>query len=284
MPQIHPAVRAAFRITGHLAPPIALAASFRAFRTVGPPARVRDDDRATHERARLGELRVAGERVVTYTWGDPSGTSVLLVHGWQSRASRFARLVEELEQAGHQVLAYDAVAHGDSTGRYTTILDHLTIIRRIQDDAGPFAGVVGHSFGALAAGVTLAEGLEAGAFAAVATAPSFNALNEAFLRAVDLPPALHARHAQRLATRLFPDEPDPADRFDLLRHPVPTPALFVHGDRDREVSPDVSRALQAVHPGSRFLELPGTHTRVLDGAETRAAVVGHIAACAVNSA
>lgn len=284
MPQVHPAVRAAFRTTGRLAPPLALAASFRAFRTVGPPDRVRDDDRATHERAHRGELRVAGERVVTYTWGDPSGAPVLLVHGWQSRASRFARLVEDLEQAGHRVHAFDAVAHGDSSGRYTTILDHLAIIGRIQDSAGPFAGVVGHSFGALAAGVALAEGLEAHTFAAVAAAPSFDGLNESFARAIDLPPALDARLAHRLATRLFPDEPDPADRFDLLRHPVPTPALFVHGDRDREVSPDVSRALQAAHPGSRFLELPGTHTRVLDGAETRAAIVGHIAARAVNSA
>lgn len=278
MPRIHPAVRAAFRITGHLAPPLALAVSYRAFRTVGPPARVRDDDRATHERARRGALRIGGERAVTYEWGDPAGPPVLLVHGWQSRASRFARLVEDLEQHGHRVLSYDTLAHGDSTGRYTTILDHLTTIRRIQDSAGPFAGVVGHSFGALAAGVALAEGLEAAAFVAVAAAPSFDGLNESFVRAVDLPAALHERHARQVATRIFPAEPDPADRFDLFRHPAPTPTLFVHGDRDREVSPAVSRALHAAHPGSRFLEVPGSHTRVLDGAGTREAAVGHIAA------
>ena len=284
MPRIHPAVRAAFRITGRVAPPLALEAAYRVFRTVGPRAPVRDDDRATHERARRGELRLTDERVVTYEWGDPAGTPVLLVHGWQSRASRFARLVADLEQAGHRVLAYDTVAHGDSTGRYTTILDHLTITRRIQDDTGRFAGVVGHSFGALAAGVALGEGLASAAFVTVAAIPSASAVNQGFAHAIDLPQALHARHAQRVATRLFPTVADPADRFDLLRHPVPTPALFVHGDRDREVPPVASRALHTAHPGSRLLELPGGHNSVLDDTEVRAAVVGHIAACAVNTA
>jgi pimeloyl-ACP methyl ester carboxylesterase len=284
MPRIHPAVRAAFRITGRLAPPLALEAAYRTFRTVGPRTPVRDEDRPTHERARRGELDLAGERVVTYEWGNPAGTPVLLVHGWQSRASRFARLVEDLEQAGHRVLAYDTVAHGDSTGRYTTILDHLAITRRLQDGAGEFAGVVGHSFGALAAGTALAEGLAAGAFAAIAGVPSFDAVNDGFLRAIDLPRTLDTRHARHVATRLFRAEPDPAARFNLMRHPAPVPALFVHGDRDREVPAAASRALHAAHPGSRLLVLPGSHNRVLDDAEVRAAVVGHIAAHAANPA
>lgn len=284
MPRIHPAVRAAFRITGRVVPPLALEAAYRTFRTVGPRTPVRPDDRATHERARRGELDLAGERVVTYEWGDPAGTPVLLVHGWQSRASRFARLVEDLELAGHRVLAYDAVAHGESTGRYTTILDHLAIIRRTQDGAGELAGVVGHSFGALAAGIALGEGLPAGAFAAIAAVPSFDAVNDGFLRAIDLPRALDARHARRVATGIFPAEPDPAGRFDLLRRPAPVPALFVHGDRDREVPAAASRALHAAHRGSRLLVLPGSHNRVLDDADARAAVVDHIAAHAARPA
>ncbi len=284
MPRTHPAVRAAFRITGRVAPPLALEAAYRTFRTVGPRTPVRDADRATHERARRRKLRVPGEHVVTYEWGDPAGGPVLLVHGWRSRASRFARLVEDLEQAGHRVLAYDTLAHGDSTGRYTTILDHLAIIRRIQESAGRLSGVVGHSFGALAAGIALAEGLKADTFAAVAAVPSFDSVNDSFTDAIDLPRALRAPLAQRVATGLFPAEPDPAGRFSLLRHPAPVPALFVHGDRDREVPPASSRTLHTAHPGSRLLELPGSHSRVLDDAEVRAAVVGHIAARTVNTA
>ncbi|WP_423463961.1 alpha/beta fold hydrolase [Promicromonospora sp. MS192] len=284
MPRIHPAVRAAFRVTGRVAPPLALAASYRAFRTIGAPAPVRTADRAVHERARRGELRVAGERVVTYAWGDPAGDPVLLVHGWRSRASRFARLVETLERSGRHVLAYDAVAHGDSTGRYTTILDHLAIIRRIADDAGPLAGIVGHSFGALAAGTAVTEGVDAATYTAVAAAPSFDALNDGFVRAIDLPATLHDRHARRVAARLFPDEPDPAARFDLFRHPVAAPALFVHGSRDREIPPASSRALHAAHPGSRLVEPDAGHNGVLDAPETLGAVLGHVTAGAVNSA
>ncbi|MCP2265717.1 alpha/beta fold hydrolase [Promicromonospora thailandica] len=278
MPRIHPAVRAAFRTTGRLAPSLAVTAAYRLFRTIGPRTPVREADRATHERARRGELRVAGERVATYAWGDPAGSPVLLVHGWQSRASRFARLVDDLEQAGHHVLAFDGVAHGDSTGRRTTILDHLAIARRIADDAGPFAGVVGHSFGGLAAGIALAEGLPGAVLATVAAVPSFSALNAGFLRTIDMPPALDARHAALVAARLFPADRDPVDRFDLLRHPAPAPALFVHGTRDREVPAAAARALHAAHPRSRLLEVDAGHNSALDEAAARAAVVGHVAA------
>ncbi|GGM23520.1 alpha/beta fold hydrolase [Promicromonospora citrea] len=282
MPPMHPAVRATFRTAGRLAPPLAVAAAYQVFRTLGPRTPVRDADRATHERARRGELRLAGERVATYAWGDPAGPPVLLVHGWRSRASRFARLVDGLEQAGHHVLAYDGVAHGDSTGRRTTILDHLAVARELVERSGAPVGVVGHSFGGLTAGIALTEGLRGGALVALAAVPSFADLNRGFLETVGLPPALHARHSRLVARRLFPDDPDPVARFDLVHRPAPVPALFVHGTRDREVPPAASRALHAAHPDSRLVEADAGHNSVLDADETVAAVVEHLARVAVN--
>lgn len=281
MPPMHPVVRATFRTTGRLAPPLAVGAAYRVFLTMGPRTPVRDADRATHDSARRDELRLAGERVATYAWGDPGGPSVLLVHGWRSRASRFARLVDGLTQAGHHVLAFDGVAHGDSTGRRTTILDHLAVAREIVERSGPPVGVVGHSFGGLTAGIALAEGLPGAALVALAAVPSFADLNRGFLETIGLPPALHARHSRLVARRLFPDDPDPVARFDLVHRPAPVPALFVHGSRDREVPPAASRALHAAHPGSRLVELDAGHNSVLDADATVAAVVEHLARVAV---
>lgn len=281
MPRVHPAARAGFAALGAAAPPLAVEASFAAFRRVGPPTPVLPADRAVHDRARRGTLEVRGQEVATYAWGDPAAPAVLLVHGWQSRASRFAALAADLEAAGHHVRAFDGVAHGDSTGRRTTILDHLEILARLAEHPAGVTGLVGHSFGALAAGIALREGLVGGSLAAVATSPSFDQLVEGFVAATGLPVRLREPLARRIARGLFPGEPDPRTRFDLVRRPAPedVPTLFVHDAGDRQVPHAYAHRLHAAHPGSRLLVTSELgHNRVLDSPEVRAVVVDHVAA------
>lgn len=279
MPRVHPSVRAGFRALGTIAPPLAVEAALAAFRRVGPPGQVREQDRPVHDRARRGTLRVRGHEVVTYAWGDPAAPGVLLVHGWRSRASRFAALAADLEAAGLHVLAFDGVAHGDSAGETTTILDHLEIVRRLADRPEGLAGVMGHSFGAFAAGVALHEGLPARSFAAVAAVPGFDHLTSSFAGHVGLPDRLREPLARRIARSLFPDEPDPRARFDLLLNPAPdgVPTLFVHDAGDREVPHAHAHRLHAAHPGSRLVVTSELgHNRVLDAPEVRATIVEHV--------
>src|SRR5262249_13317923 len=55
-----------------------------------------------------GQLRV-------YRWRN-DGPTILLAHGWSSRAARLTGLVTPLVNAGFQVIAFDAPGHGASTG------------------------------------------------------------------------------------------------------------------------------------------------------------------------
>ncbi|WP_125777778.1 alpha/beta fold hydrolase [Antribacter gilvus] len=283
MPRVHPLVRTAFATLGTVAPPVALAASVAAFRRVGPPTPVRSTDRPVHDRARRGELAVRGERVATYAWGDPAAPPVLVVHGWQSRASRLAAIVTDLEAAGFRPVAFDAPAHGDSSGRFTTILDFLEILQRLRDDTGEPQAVVGHSFGAFAGGIALHEGLGAHGFVGIASAARFDLLSDTFAATVGLPTSLYERLAGRIATAVFPDEPDPRRRFDLLARPAPAhvPALFVQDADDHEVSLGFARRLHAAHPSSRLVVTSGLgHNRVLDAPAVRAEILAHVVAAA----
>lgn len=63
------------------------------------PMSPRPDERPVTDRAEVGEIAVGGERAVSYRWGT-GGRPVLLVHGWESRGSRFAALVSELLELG----------------------------------------------------------------------------------------------------------------------------------------------------------------------------------------
>lgn len=281
MPYVPAAVSTGFRVLSAVAPPLAVRLAARTFWRFGPPSPVRPADRAVHERAVRGTLAVDGERVATYRWGDPTAPAVLLVHGWKSRASRFAGLVTALEEVGLGVVSFDGVAHGDSTGRRMSAIDHMAAIRAVHDAEGPFSAVVGHSLGGLAAGLALHDDFPTARFVSVSTMTGFDALAESFLRLVGMPSSLHepfCRHVERT----FPgDVRDIRARIDLVTHPVPArvPTLFVQDDDDRMSLPDGARRLHAATPGSRLLVTHGLgHNRILDDPDVVAAAVAHVTA------
>jgi len=281
VPYVPTAVSTGFRALSAVAPPLAVRLGGRAFWRVGPPAPVRAADLAVHERAARGGVRVAGERVVTYRWGDAGSPTVLLVHGWQSRASRLASLVRAFEDAGLSVVAFDGPAHGDSTGRHLSAVEHGAAMRAVQDVEGHFAGVVGHSIGGLAAGLALHDGLSADRYVAISAQAGMDALAETFLRLAGIPHTLHDRFCEHVA-RTFPgDVPDLRSRVDLTAHPAPreVPTLFVQDDDDRMTDPRDARRLYAAHPGSELLVTSGLgHNRVLDDRGVLDAVVAHVTA------
>ncbi|MCK0115622.1 alpha/beta hydrolase [Isoptericola sp. S6320L] len=281
MPIVPPPVRTGFRLLGTVAPPLATALGVRAMRRVGPPARVRPVDAEVHDAARRGSLDIDGERVATYAWGDAAAPPVLLVHGWQLRASRLARLVEAFLAAGLRPVAFDGVAHGDSTGRRTQAVQHARVLRAVQEQAGPALAVVGHSLGAMAAGLALRDGLAADRLVAIAAPTGFESVIGSFVRQSGIPPRLHDRLAERAARVMFPDVGAPRTELDLTRHPVPpgVPTLFVQSTTDSMNDPDNARRLHAAHPGSEMLVAPGLgHNRVLDDPEVLRAVVDHVTA------
>src|SRR5439155_20708813 len=89
--------------------------------------RVRPEEQSVHDTARVEVVGGFGdgtaEAVKTYAWGDGE-RPVLLVHGWRSRASRYAGFVTRLLELGYSPVSYDAPAHGDSGGEVTSILGH----------------------------------------------------------------------------------------------------------------------------------------------------------------
>ena len=279
MPYVPAAVSTGFRVLSAVAPPLAVRLGARAFWRVGPPAPVRPADRAVHQRAQRGAVMVSGERVITYRWGAEGSPAVLLVHGWRLRASRFAALVVALEGAGLSVVTFDGVAHGDSSGRQMSALEHIDAVRAVEDAEGPFTAVVGHSLGGLAAGLALHDGFAADRFVAVAPQAGFDAVAAAFLRLAGLSPRLHDRFCTYVA-RTFPGGGSGVrERIDLASHPAPprVPTLFVQDADDRVTLAGDTVRLHAAHPGSRLLVTRGLgHTRILDDEAVLAAVVGHV--------
>ncbi len=81
-------------------------------------------------RARMDVEKVADYQLQSYLWRGTKET-VLLVHGWESNSFRWRNLIEFLEKEDYNIIAFDAPAHGHSSGQrlhvplYTVCLHHM---------------------------------------------------------------------------------------------------------------------------------------------------------------
>jgi predicted alpha/beta hydrolase family esterase len=95
----------------------------------------------------FGEPVLHGEHEFqTYIW--PGNEHViLLVHGWESNASRWENLLPYLQRTGSTIVAIDAPAHGLSPGKELNLVMYAEIIDAAAKKFNP-QFLVGHSVGA----------------------------------------------------------------------------------------------------------------------------------------
>ena len=86
--------------------------------------------------------------VAVYEWGAAAAPAVVLVHGWEHRASFWRVWVLPLLAAGYRVVALDGPAHGASGGRQTTLTGFGGAVQAVVDTVGEVRAIVAHSFGA----------------------------------------------------------------------------------------------------------------------------------------
>lgn len=276
MPFVPAMLARSIHLAAAVSPTLAGDISYRLFFATSPRMSVSEADAPTHADARRGRLTVRGREVVTYEWGTGSRTALLL-HGWRGRASQFAPLVRELRGEGFRVIAFDAPAHGSSSGRSTDIRDWIDAAEQLQAEHGPFVVIVGHSFGALAALTAARTTVPTPAVAAIAGAAAPDAFLAQFAVDLRLDAATTARLSERFRRRLHMDQSAVTARYDAVQRPLPagTALLVVHDRGDRRMPDHDSLRLHEAHGArSRLLRTEGQgHTRVLSADATLDAVI-----------
>jgi pimeloyl-ACP methyl ester carboxylesterase len=86
--------------------------------------------------------------VAVYEWGPAAAPAVVLVHGWELRASFWRAWVGPLLAAGYRVVALDGPAHGASGGRQATLTGFGGAVQAVVDTVGEVCAIVAYSFGA----------------------------------------------------------------------------------------------------------------------------------------
>ena len=90
---------------------------------------------------------VMEQRIQTYHWPGTKET-VLLLHGWESNSYRWRNLIKMLRAQDFDILAFDAPAHGNSTGKMLHVPLYAHSLRHVLEKFKP-KRVVAHSMGGM---------------------------------------------------------------------------------------------------------------------------------------
>lgn len=84
----------------------------------------------------------------TYTWKG-NENKILLVHGWESNSSRWKKTLPHLLKSGSTIIAIDAPAHGQSSGKEFNVPRYAEFINKAVQKYKPSI-IIGHSIGGAA--------------------------------------------------------------------------------------------------------------------------------------
>ncbi len=191
-----------------------------------------------------------------------TGPAIMLLHGWEGRASDLAAFAPPLLKAGYTVLAMDLPAHGASAGQQSSVPQSARALHGVGEALGPLHAVIAHSMGS----AILAEALYAGLAAQRAVLISAPAYYESYARNFAVTAGLDSDDTEMMLTLLC-DAIDADVREISVPHHAPylhQPALFIHSTDDPVIAIEDSLASASAWPGARHLRVEGLgHKRIL---------------------
>jgi pimeloyl-ACP methyl ester carboxylesterase len=272
-------IRGLFSAAERIAPRLGGRAAFELFcRTPNPKRLSAGEKRALHrsagfmDEARHHRLKVGGGCVTVHEFrprqGRGSAGTVLVLHGWRSRTEYMRALIEAYRDAGYRVMSLDLPGHGASQGRRLTMVSAVRAAHVAGEWFGPFAAVVGHSFGgavaanAVAGSVVGIPALAASKLVLIAAPSSMPDIFDDFGSYLKLGPRTRlavAEQVRRIAGR-------PLDEFigSQILADTALPTLVIHAPDDREVSSEHAKLYASAGGHVRVHWAPGLgHRRIL---------------------
>jgi pimeloyl-ACP methyl ester carboxylesterase len=251
-------LRTVFKPLARVSPRLAGRAAERLFFTPGRPKSGPVDP--VWQTGRPLPLAVAGRRVAAWRWG--RGPVVVLLHGWNGRASQLSSFVAPLVGQGFSVVALDAPGHGASGRERSSAPQFAAAVQAVVAATGPVVGIVAHSLGAAGATLAVADGAAVGRLVLVAPAADPPAWIPPFAARLGLTPAA-TEHLRAISERRLGRSWDDLHVPTLVGR-LAKPVLVIHDRDDREVAWSEGAKVAAAAPGSEFLTTTGLgHVRLL---------------------
>lgn len=190
-----------------------------------------------------------------YIW-EGNEHKILLVHGWESNASRWENILPYLKKSGSTIIAIDAPAHGLSSGKEFSIPQYAKFIHQVVQKYKP-QSLIGHSIG----GKTCLyyqhsypnDGIEK---IVILGAPSdFKILLNNYINLL----SLNATIARDLENKYLQDYKQKIEDFSSrnFASTLKVAGLIAHDTDDEVVSVNEGKKIAAAWKSAQFLETKG---------------------------
>jgi esterase/lipase len=214
--------------------------------------------------------------VKTYTWGK-TGKKVLLLHGWGGSALDFGHIVNTLVENGYQVISFDQPAHGFSTGKNSNLIQWMHVIRAFLDIHADIYGIIGHSFGGLAATLTLArEQVHIPKLIIMAPSISAPAIFDDAYDQMGLDKKVR-KAIPGIVQETLKDDLSAMDMHKQFKSVKTDGMLFVYDENDEIIPPKQSAYFLAQHPEVEGFKIRGEgHYRIIRDKQVLDKLVGYL--------
>lgn len=122
-----------------------------------PQTRTKKEPAPVFEKSEKVEFIFQENTIRGFRWNHPAHKKALILHGFESSVINFGKYVEPLINKGYEVLAFDAPAHGRSTGKTINAVVYKEFVQYVWNNYGPIDSFLTHSFGGLALCLALEE-------------------------------------------------------------------------------------------------------------------------------
>lgn len=200
-----------------------------------------------------GERLFFGPNLSAIRWGH-GPNKILLMHGWESRATQMYSIAEPLIAAGFEVIAIDAPLHGKSTGTKANPAVFADTIYSANQALGPFYGAVGHSMGAAALAIAKHKGADLGRYVLIASPACLYDTLYAFAKFMGLSTKCAQLFIQAVETEVgVPSKELNVGKALQVKSPD---CLLIHAEDDLEVPFAAMHTIQQFIPHATTLSVP----------------------------
>lgn len=255
-------IRTKFRLLSAFSKRKAAEKAFQLFCT--PQYRNRKKLPRIFEQAEVIKLPFLHYKIQGYRWNESADKRVLILHGFESSVINFDRYVKPLIRKGYCVLAFDAPAHGRSSGKEINVLIYRDLIDHLNQKFGPIKNFIAHSLGGLALSLAIEKWKHDKTYRIVYIAPAVETQTaiDSFFRFLKLEKSVRKEFDKVIEERGgYP--PDWYSIARAARH-IKAGVLFFQ-DKDDDMTPlsDVESIIKANHSNFKFILTEGLgHRRI----------------------
>jgi len=258
-------LRSFFYVTSRVVPFVAVRAAEKLFTTPLYSKR-RDVEKEILEHVERFPIEMENRKPLAgYRWGNESDPVILLVHGWTATATCFVNFIEPLLEKGYQVVSYDSVAHGESSGVSISMTEWADLLVLVMEKIGKVHAIVGHSLGGGATVIASTLKLDTDKIVLISPVSDIVGVTEQFAHALSIP----AKTIEKVRQYAWQKYHVSASKYgtdwqDVFVSDFKVPTLIIHDKDDKEIDIENGRRLARQWHWADYIETERLgHRRIL---------------------